>query len=637
MDALNYLPYELWIKVLQHVSLKDRICHIQYVSKSFHRLCNDVMILRRLNFEDYIFMPESICLSVIKRAKMYVRYLSFRNCTWFSSSMFANLPKLSHIASLDLLGCKLSGATIYTLLQRARSIQNLALTMTETDVQAFCGHSPRPTLEVKVLHIEFLINEEQSRPIIHVASALHLEDFIVSCCRNRPCSLSVVTHEECVHADGYLGFRTLLQSVDIAVNTEFSHIEFKQSNTPKRAITDLLRNAYLHCLGSNTDASEKLRHISLPFPIAPLDECVACCYCTGAGYPSSLPVLRYLSLSPDFLEADFCCYTRTSEGILMSCDLPKLSYLDLGRHTIHEFTIPMALYDRLSNFLNLVELNLKGLSFHLFMLLDAIKHLQHLTGLALRINETVKERLQSDDNTNSASSSRVSRVVDKNTSFFIELVNHFPNLEKLELTYCYTFEEAISANVLRPIGSLKKLEILKLRRFNLTDTVYLGKIFSECTNLTSLTVTNIGTTGHCEYFKFSKFLSDMPYLTHLDIGHPHLDSPSVFTDLCSIVNLQRLVIRFDVHLPANSLERTLCSLFSKCQQLCMCIIISNDVSEFVKKVISRVKRGLKTMQRHVVISYGSESYNLDPEAKSFVCRTRSSVATCNPHDLILKQ
>lgn len=608
MDAVDFLPDEVWVRVLQYVPLKDRICHVQYVSKRFYKLSNDSMVMEWLDFEECIFMPESVCLSLLRKGKLYIRYLSFRNCVWFTSSMFAKLPNLSCVVSLDLLGCKLSGSNIYMLLKTASSIKNLSLTINESNLRMFCENTPRPTLQIHVLHIEFFIARERIRPVNSVEYLPDLEHFIAACCQNGPRSLSVFTHEEYINVDGYLGFFPCFQSGEIALNTEFSHILFEHHMTSPGIVAASLRNMNLHGVSQSTTVSalRNVRLISLPYPMVPYPDTITNCHCmNGVLYPSYLPALQYLALAPELLESNFCCYTHLTEGILIDSDLPQLSYLDLGRITMLDITIPVKLYERLHSFINLVELNLEGLSFHLFMLLDSIKDLKHLTGLALCINETIREKLQSKDIANPANSSRVSRVSSQNTSFFIKLAAYFPNLIKLELTHCSSFDEAINASVLRPIGTLKKLDILKLRKFHFSDIVFLGEILGKCTNVSSLTVTpSCAASRSCEYSKFSRYLSCMAGLTDVDIGHPHLlfKFSSIHPDLCSIVTLQRLVIRSNMHLSANMLEQRLRSLFFKCRNLCMCIFISergHRVPQFVNGVISRVKRDLKAI--HVML------------------------------------
>lgn len=640
-SILEKLPREIWLKILDYVPLKRRLEKVQFVCQMFADLCNGPELTNKLDFKDCIHMPDELCERTITKNQNYVRYLSFRNCTWFSHSLYTKLPTLNNLVTLDLTGVGLSPTHLIPLLKCTPALQHLSMTIVRVTLFAIIRDMEVPMLQLKILHVNLLEDVDCYMTFESWKSEKqHVDEFLKSCSHEETysvsmnilspflqCDVEAVSGETFPSGKGtiYLPYRIVLNDTGVTI------------------LKNILKNSGLHCIRLDSEKRRKwegIRYVCLPVPEFDFDDKERPCVCDGASFPPSLPSLQYLSIPPLF-ECDNCqCFADTITGILFECQMPELTHLYFSFTPEERAQVPAKIYKRLGSFVNLIELNLVSLHLDLFTLMDAIKDLNHLRGLAFSVNESIINQALPD----TQFVSHGHGVAGVKTVFFNKLVTTLPNLKKLELQNYNDFYDPIDTKDLIPISSLKNLQHLIINDLDVINTFHFVEMCRDFQNIRSLTFGS-GSRDDWECVNVTKRLHSLQSLTYFRLSHSHLPILETLKHLQLCKQLRKVdIIRGSDDFSDNSESVTaqnmieaLDALLRQCKLIAEINIFCGGVYDGVEDAVSQYERKMRANRRSVVISYVSfcKASDYIPDYSEQRLSIISTVATCTPFDLFV--
>lgn len=643
-STLYQLPPEMWQKILGYVPLKERLEKVQFVCQMFAGLCNGSELNAKLDFKDCVYMPDELCVGTVVKNQNFVRYLSFRDCSWFSRSVYRNFPTLNKLVTLDLTGVRLGVTQLLSIFQHTPALRNLSLTITIDILSNLIIHMKGQKLGLKVLHAE--VHQTTAYPILQEFEMRLLEKFIESFCHGEANSVSIRKdwYHQTTRSDFVLASERILPG---SSGTIYHHGRISGDGGDDAFvsnISNLLKMSGLHCIQTDSckrQKSNELRYLSLPDLCVYVAE-VRDCVCDGVSFPTSLPTLQYLSMPPFFKINNFQCFADTIVGILLECQMPKLTHLHFCfRRLVGDRVVPAKIYQRLGSFVNLIELNVSSLGLDLFTLMDAVKDLKHLRGLAFSVNASILNHTEPESQT----LCREPVMTGVCTQFFETLVTTFPNLKKLELQPYIDFYDPIDTRDLVLVSSLSELEHLVINDVNLTNTSYFEEMWRNFYNIRSL-ILSAGSTDVSYDANFTKHLHLMHHISCIYLNHPKLLISETLGHLRRCKQLRKIVIlgnKFGFspssreHDTVESIAKALDALLKDCKLICQIYIFCSSACNTVKLAVSQCAQNMKANGRNVVISCNESTelrFRFDQRLESRFSSI-SEVATCSPFELLV--
>lgn len=629
---MDIIPYDAWVEVFKNISFEERICQLQRVCNDFAKVCGDAKFNTRLDFTDLVSVSDRCCLETIMKATDAVRYMSFRNCTWFSKSVFADMPTLSNLVTLDLIGIDPCRYNLSSFLAKTPLLENLRLEMSDSTLSDFVNHHAEhkecKILNLDVLHVELFCGDMLTREL----KTQYINRFIEICCHEKPRSVSI--DDKYRDAEGDVDIKRLFPRSTTAIYPGEAILQGR-NGFDEEDVSKMLKCYGLHCIRKDSHSKlnlSEVRFISLPFG-GKIQDDDSICACDGTPYPSTLPALEYLSACASLKETAHGCYAATVGGILMECEMPRLTHLDLGKGVMNGEPPTAKFYQRLRSFINLVELSVICLNLDLVMLLDATKDLDHLQALAICVNNSILNRTGPSSLSSNRDRAYSGDVM--STRFFGDLVRAFPNLKKLELESHDEFMDAISSTDLLPISSLSKLEHFLVRGMSLKDVHEFELILRNLENLKSLVLDDRDNECDCDFSKLTRSLQWLPNLTHLHLSQREPLALEVLQDLTKCKLLQSIFIGnvFADNRNVRQINMALDTLFDICQYISKLCITTE--SFLFRRSISKCESRMRSNGRSVRMLYKSHYATRDVKGWHDRYLTQPQVANCDPFDILV--